>query len=169
MNMVSKDSKDTREISVDLINDNPDHIRKYLDKNNQTSLRDFNNEFKMPKHHPVLDMDISNRGWKILKKAYEYQPENYEELISLKGLGAKRIRALALVSDLIYGSKVSWEDPVKYSFTHGGKDGTPYPVNKEVYDSTINSLREMLDKADVDGKDKYRAFKRLESFINYTG
>ena len=44
-------------------------------------------------------------------------------------MGPKKIRALALISDLVYGSKPSWEDPVKYSFTHGGKDGYPYPVD----------------------------------------
>jgi hypothetical protein len=57
--------------------------------------------------------------------AYELQPSSYEELVSLRGLGPKRIKALALISELVYGAKPIWKDPAKYSFAHGGKDGTP--------------------------------------------
>ena len=167
LNMTSSLSRETREISTDLINDNPDHLKKYFDKKGQTTLTDFKiSDLKMPSHHPVLDMDISERGWNTLKRAYEVQPENYEELISLKGIGPKKIRALALVSDLIYGSKASWKDPVKYSFAHGGKDGTPYPVDKDVYDFSIKNLKDTLEKTDVENKDKKHAIKRLESFLN---
>ncbi|MCZ7395591.1 MAG: DUF763 domain-containing protein [Candidatus Methanoperedens sp.] len=87
-----------------------------------------------------------------MKKAYELQPSSYEELVSLGGMGPKKIRALALISDLVYGSAPSWRDPVKYSFTHGGKDGFPYPVDREVYDNSIQVLRESLDSASLTGK-----------------
>lgn len=53
-------------------------------------------DFTMPSHHPVLDMDISDKEFEVLKNAWEIQPENYEELILLKGIGPKKIRALAL-------------------------------------------------------------------------
>ncbi|HML05799.1 MAG TPA: DUF763 domain-containing protein, partial [Methanobacterium sp.] len=56
-------------------------------------------------------------------------------------------------------------DPVKFSFTHGGKDGFPYPVNREVYDHSISTLKDALDEAKLERKDKYNAIKRLESFI----
>ncbi len=167
LDITAHESEETRDVSVDLINDGPQHLRKYLDRKGQTTLTDFTaKELKMPSHHPVLDFDLNDKEWEVLERAYEIQPKNYEELISLKGLGPKKIRALALVSDLIYGSEASWEDPVKYSFAHGGKDGTPYPVDKEVYDSTIEFLEENIEKAEVPKKDKKHAVKRLSSFLN---
>jgi hypothetical protein len=119
----------------------------------------------MPAHHPVLDMDLTKRGWKTLKNAYELQPENYEELISLRGMGPKKIRALALISELVYGTRLSWRDPVKYSFAHGGKDGYPYPVDRETYDKSIEVLKNAVEDAKVDKKEKYKALKRLHMFV----
>jgi len=57
-----------------------------------------------------------------------------------EGVGPKTIRAISLVSEIIYGAKPSYEDPARYSFTVGGKDGTPYPVNRDVYDHTISVI-----------------------------
>lgn len=166
LDMTSIKSEETRDVSVDLINDNPDHLRRYLDKGGQTTLSDYSEKnIELPSHHPVLDVDITKKGWNVLNKAYEVQPNDYEELISLKGMGPKKIRALALVSNLIHGSKVSWKDPVKYSFAHGGKDGTPYPVDRKVYDSTIDYLEEALEKADIDEKDRSKALSRLNELL----
>lgn len=151
LNMTDKESKKAQKISVDLINDNPCHLRQYFKrKNNQMLLEDF----KMPQHHPILDMDLSDEEFEVLRKAYEIQVENYEELILLKGIGPKKIRALALISDLIYGEPASWRDPVKYSFTHGGKDGFPYPVNKEVYDNSITTIKDAIEQAKIKKKMK---------------
>lgn len=168
LDMTSNVSDEARRISVDLIRDNPDHLRSYFKKDSQTLLTDFipNHDLTMPSHYPVLDVDLSEQEFKLLKNAYELQPENYEELVSLKGMGAKKIRALASISDLVYGAQSSWKDPVKYSFTHGGKDGYPYPVNRQVYDHSINTLKDALYEAKVGINDKYAAIKRLESFIN---
>ena len=163
LNMTDKKSESAQKISVDLINDNPDHLRQYFKrKDNQMLLEDFT----MPSHHPVLDMDISDNEFEILKNAWEIQPENYEELILLQGIGPKKIRALALISDLIYGEPASWKDPVKYSFTHGGKDGFPYPVDKEVYDNSIQTIKDALDQAKIKKDEKLKAIKRLDDFIS---
>ncbi|MBI5680116.1 MAG: DUF763 domain-containing protein [Methanobacterium sp.] len=178
LNMTASKSDEARKSSVDLICDNPEHLKPYFRRKSQSLLTDFFDiganshvsqnfkEIKMPSHHPVLDIDMSKHEFKVLKNAYELQPESYEELISLEGMGPKKIRALALISDLVYGAESSWSDPVKYSFTHGGKDGFPYPVDREVYDHSIYTLKEALDEAKIDKKDKYNAIKRLESFVN---
>lgn len=172
LNMTASESEDSRKISVDLLCDNPEHLRKYfkdktpLKSESQTRLDEYITEFKMPRHHPVLDMDLSDREFEVLKKAYELQPSKYEDMLSLEGMGPKKIRALALISDLVYGSPPSWKDPVKYSFTHGGKDGYPYPVDREVYDHSIQTLKEALEGAKLERKDKYNAIKRLEGLIN---
>ena len=165
LDMTAGESESTRRISLDLVNDNPEHLRKYLKPAKQKMLADFETGFGLPPHHPVLDIDISERGMEVLKKAYELQPASYEELVSLYGMGPKKIRALALISDLVYGSAPSWRDPVKYSFTHGGKDGFPYPVDREAYDNSIQVLRESLDSAKLDKKEKYNAIKRLGEFV----
>lgn len=168
LNMADKKSKEARKISLELICDNPNHLRSYFKrKDNQLLLSDFNLkiDFTMPLHHPVLDMDLSNKEFQVLKSAYEIQPENYEELILFKGIGPKKIRALALISDLIYGTKASWEDPVKYSFTHGGKDGFSYPVNKEVYDNSINIMKDAIDESKIKENEKIKAIKRLDDFL----
>ena len=77
---------------------------------------------------------------KILWQLCEMKPENYEKLLAQKGVGPKTIRALSLVAEVIYGAKASYEDPARYSFAHGGKDATPYPIDKITYDSTIKTL-----------------------------
>ncbi|WP_286244373.1 DUF763 domain-containing protein [Methanobacterium ferruginis] len=170
LNMTSYESYDARQTSLDLILDNPDHLKKYFQKKprlevKQVNLDVFCPELTLPSHHPVLDTDLSPREFEVLKKAWELQPESYEELISLEGMGPKKIRALALISDLVYGDKPSWEDPVKYSFTHGGKDGFPYPVDREVYDHSIQTLKDSLQQARLEKKDRYQAIKRLENLV----
>lgn len=166
LDMTAQKSESTRRISLDLVKDDPIHLKKYFKPSSQRMLFDFESGFGLPGHHPVLDIDISERGMGVLKKAYELSPENYEELISLAGMGRKTIKALALISDLVYGSAPSWRDPVKYSFTHGGKDGFPYPVDREVYDGSIQILRESLDNARLDRKERYSAIKRLAEFTS---
>ncbi|MBN3037315.1 MAG: DUF763 domain-containing protein, partial [Candidatus Diapherotrites archaeon] len=100
LNMTAEGSAGARKTSVDLVNDNPQHIKKYFSQ--QKTLSDFT-ALSMPMHHEVLASDLSQSSWKALQNAYELQPQNYEELVSLRGVGAKGLRALALVSDLVYG------------------------------------------------------------------
>ncbi len=158
LDLTSREIRDARKTSIDLVCDNPEHLRKYLREGAQTSLF-------MPAHHPVLSVDVGRGGFDVLMRAYEIQPENYEELISLEGMGPKKIRALALVSDLIYGERPSWKDPVKYSFAHGGKDGYPYPVDRTAYDNSIECLKSALSSAKIGSKDKLYAVKRLRDFL----
>jgi len=165
LDLTAKESEKTRKVSLDLVKDNPIHIEKFFNKNPQKALMEFNQEFTMPSHHPVLDIDVGKAGMEVLRKAYEIQPDSYEELISLRGMGPKRIRALALISDLLYGTEPSWEDPVKFSFTHGGKDSFPYPVQRSVYDNSIESLKEAVEQVKLGRKEKLYAIKRLHEFI----
>ncbi|HEX54823.1 MAG: DUF763 domain-containing protein [Candidatus Altiarchaeales archaeon] len=166
LDMTAKESEEARKISVDLVNDGPEHISRFFSGDGQKLLLEFDREFTMPPHHPILDIDIGRDGMKILKKAYEIQPQNYEELIALKGMGPKRIRALALISELVYGAEPSWRDPAKFSFAHGGKDGHPFPVNKRIYDKSIETLRDAIEKAKIGEKEKLYAIKRLRDFIS---
>jgi len=83
-------------------------------------------------------------------------------LVALKGVGPKTIRALSLVGEVIYGAKPSYTDPARYSFAHGGKDATPYPVDLKTYDETIGILKNAIRKSKLNLSEKQRALKRLE-------
>ena len=98
---------------------------------------------------------------KILARVTEEKPQNYEELVAIKGVGGKTMRALSLVGEVIYGADPSYEDPARYSFAHGGKDATPYPVDKPTYDQTIAILQAAVRKAKINPVDKDKALKRI--------
>jgi hypothetical protein len=98
---------------------------------------------------------------KVLLSTYEASPHNFEQLLAVPGVGAKAVRALAMVAEVVYGSPASMTDPARFSFAHGGKDGHPYPVNREVYDDSIEWLRDAVTKARLGRGDKLSALKRL--------
>ncbi len=166
LNLTAKPCEEARNVSVDLVNDNPNHLRKFFD--GQSVIGDFtgsNKKLHMRRGHWIKSTDLSERDWKVLRRAYEIQPEDYEELVAIKGMGPKKVRALALVANVVHGSEVSWKDPVKYSFAHGGKDGTPRPIDKESYDNTIQTLQESVQNSDMKDKDKRKALKKLSEMI----
>jgi hypothetical protein len=104
-------------------------------------------------------------SWKTLKRAYEFQPKGYEELLGIRGVGPSTVRGLALVSELIYGEKPSWRDPVKYSFAYGGKDGVPYPVDKNAMDTAISILKVAIENAHLGDKERLNSLERLRRFV----
>lgn len=152
LNLTSEKSEETRKLCVELINENPLRLKKYFAKSK--SLYKFTNCMKflnMPRNFP----------WNIIKEAYEYNPKNFEELLSISGVGKSTIRALALISQLIYGTEISWKDPVKYSFAHGGKDGVPYPVNTKLMNENSKFLKHALESSELGNKEKLNALRRL--------
>jgi hypothetical protein len=84
----------------------------------------------------------------------------------MQGVGAKTMRALALVGEVIYGATPSYEDPARYSFAHGGKDATPYPVDRRTYDETIMMLGRAVRKTRLPLADKQKALERLNDTGN---
>src|SRR3990167_6268852 len=106
----------------------------------------LNLETKEFKWHPVVTEDFTKSRYleKILWRLCDQKPKNYEKLLATSGVGQKTIRALALVAEIIYGAKPSYEDPARYSFAHGGKDATPYPVDRTTYDQTIEKLKTFI-------------------------
>jgi uncharacterized protein len=121
----------------------------------------------MPDHHDVQGADIDRRYLhKVLLRTYERAPEDCETLLGMPGVGAKTLRALALASELIYGTRASTRDPARFSFAHGGKDGFPYPVDRETYDRTIDVLGTAVRRARVGEPEKVQALKRLAAFAD---
>jgi uncharacterized protein len=121
---------------------------------------------RMPARHPLLavaDVD-PKRLHQTLLRTYEQPPADFEGLLGVPGLGPKSLRALTLVAELIHGARASARDPARFAFAHGGKDGTPFPVDRGTYDRTIELLRGALDRARIDHSDRSAALKRLAVF-----
>ena len=119
----------------------------------------------MPSRHQLLLQDVDPRRLQTtLLSTYERAPEDFETLLGLEGVGARTLRALALVSEVIYGTPASTRDPARFAFAHGGKDGIPFPVDRATYDRTIDTLHAAMARATVDRSDKVDALKRLSRF-----
>ena len=99
---------------------------------------------------------------KIILSTYEAQPQDFEKLLGLPGVGPKTIRALSLISELIYGVPPSYRDPARFSFAHGGKDGIPYPVDRQTYDQSIEILAKAINRAKLNLTEKKEAMSRLD-------
>ena len=116
----------------------------------------------LPPHHHLSTDDLHPESLsRIILSTYERQPGDFEHLLGLQGVGAKTIRALSLLSELVYGVAPSYRDPARYSFAHGGKDGIPYPVDRETYDQSIELLRKAIGKTKLGIKEKNEAMGRL--------
>ena len=118
---------------------------------------------ELPRRHPLIaSADIHPRHLeKVLVSTYETPPENFEALLGVQGLGPKTLRALALVAELVYDTPASTRDPARFAFAHGGKDGTPYPVDRETYDCTIETMEAALGGPEIERSDRVAALKRL--------
>ncbi len=119
----------------------------------------------LPRRHEIVARDIHpERLSKTIISTYERCPKDFEELLSLPGVGPKTIRALSLISELIYGAAPSYTDPARYSFAHGGKDGIPYPVDRQTYDRSIGLLRKAVTRSKMGNDERRGALKRLDGW-----
>ncbi len=116
----------------------------------------------LPARHQILvdDLHPDNLS-RILLSTYERQPEDFERLLGLSSVGAKTLRALSLISELVHGVAPSYRDPARYTFAHGGKDGIPYPVDRKTYDQSIELLSGATKKARLGRSEKNEALNRL--------
>ena len=173
LDMTSKKSEEAQKVSLDLVRDSISSLKRdwaeLIRPSYQKSLDEWLDEENKKPLKPIdflrMPRDIN---WSAIKKAYEFQPINYEEFLSIKGIGPSTVRALALISDLIYGAKPSWKDPVKYSFAVGGKDGVPFPVDRKAMDESVDILKKCIEDAKIGNREKLKNLERLQSFIETT-
>lgn len=161
LDMTAQKSKQNRGLSTELVSQSFNTLmkditllRKYCTPLSQTvqlvsgkeQLTLLNLDTKEFKWHPVVNENFSKSKYleKILWRLCDQKPETYEKLLATPGVGPKTIRALALVAEVIYGAQPSYDDPARYSFAHGGKDATPYPIDRETYDQTIEKLKKFV-------------------------
>jgi hypothetical protein len=168
LNMTAKTSEGARKASVDIAKEPPNktmHLSEAARPLQQKSLREWLPQNTTEQQGTAVLQMPRNINWKTLKQVYEFQPKNYEELLSIKGVGPATVRGLALVAELVYGEKPSWEDPVKYSFAYGGKDGVPYPVDRRAMDESIQLLKQTVQSAKIGDRDKVQSLQRLRRFV----
>ncbi len=167
LNMTARASEAARGASVELVHENPNRLLEMFRLSrdpSQMSLKRWTGEGEAVRY---LRMPKS-LNWEAVRRAYDRQPQDYAELLAVRGVGPATVRALALISDLVYGTEASWRDPVKYSFTVGGKDGVPYPVDRAVMDECIDVLRTGVEGSSAEAKEKRAALRRLRDFLQET-
>jgi hypothetical protein len=179
LNLVEHNNQATREASVEICREKPEQIsgiyrfitaRKPV--NQQPSL--FPEEYEafpkrelavsigngcimtMPQHHPIPSAKHLD---KILYRLYDRPLESYQDLLETPGVGPSTLRALAMVAEVTHGALPSFQDPVRYTFAHGGKDNYPFPVQRVDLAHSLEVLRLSITKAKLGKKDKLQALK----------
>jgi hypothetical protein len=117
----------------------------------------------MPDHHDVRSGDvILRRLHGTLAAAAEAGPKDFAELLQVPGVGARTVRSLAMVAEVIHGAPCRFADPARFSLAHGGKDRHPFPVPTQVYDKTIGVLKHAVANAKLGNDEKLAALRRLD-------
>ena len=117
----------------------------------------------MPAHHDVRPSDVVMRRLRgSLAAAADCGPNDFRELLLVPGVGARTVRALALVAEVVHGAPCRFSDPARFSFAHGGKDRHPFPVPLRVYDETIRTLKAAVQNARLGKEEQLSAIKRLD-------
>jgi uncharacterized protein len=183
LNMVAGEAGDNREKSAALVRENPDWLLSEIERFTEGPT------LFAPKHHRLLPRDVNSRHLRrILVNAHERHPESFETLLGTQGVGPATVLSLSLLAEVIFDAPASHRDPAErfrapvqpseadskrpdpnhaerkwadYAYAHGGKDGTPFPVDRETYDRNIAILMEAVRKARIGENDKMNALRRL--------
>lgn len=175
LNLVAGEADQNRSATTKLIAEHPDWIM------NEWRLATSGPTLFAPKHHRVLDADINpERLRKLVVAAHEQHPQDFATLVGAAGVGPATLRSLTLLAEIIFDAPVSHRDPAAaatsdspleatkdgrrwadYSFAHGGKDGTPFPVDRDTYDRNIQILLNAVRRARVGENEKFEALRRL--------
>ena len=99
----------------------------------------------------------------VLDLAYNREIENFEDLVDFHGVGPRTLKALAMASEVIHGDSTRFDDPARFSFAVGGKDGRPHPIDTKAFDETVEMLIKSVDKSKLGDDDKSSALKRLHN------
>jgi uncharacterized protein len=154
MNLVDTNARPAQTALLEIAHEHPDktlNVARYL---------------KLPVHHDVRpkDVDLKRLG-AVLAVAYERDLHDFAELLLVENLGPRTLQSLALVAEVVHGAPSRFNDPARFSFAHGGKDGHPFPVPLKTYDKSIDFLRTSLDAAKLGDREKLDGFRRLDGFV----
>ena len=150
LNLVDPEAETLQNNMVELTQEKPSEIIKAM------------NSAEMPNRHDVRKEDINQaRLASVLDLAYNRDIEKFDDLVDMHGVGPRTLKALAMASEVIHGDSTRFEDPARFAFAVGGKDGRPHPIDTKSFDETVEMLQNSVDKANIGDKDKSNALKRL--------
>lgn len=150
LNLVHQKALPTQKAILKIASEHPDKILKEVP------------HLLVPVYHHIKPKDVDmKRLGSILWLAQENETQKFEDLLLLKGLGPRTLQSLTLVSEIIHGTPSRFSDPARFAFAHGGKDATPFPVPIKVYDETIDTLRDAVNRAKIGNSNKLQAVKKL--------
>jgi hypothetical protein len=164
VNLTDARARLARQAQVELVSEGPDQVLGTLRKLREGAQAQLAlPELRMPDHHAVTRKDVFLRRLHgTLAAAAERGPKDFAEVLLTPGVGARTVEALASVAEVLHGAPYRFSDPARFSFAHGGKDRTPYPVRLDVYDSTLRVLREAVDAAKLGRDEKLSAIRELD-------
>ena len=150
LNLVDENAAKLRTHMVELTKEKPKHIVE--------AIRDGN----LPDRHDVRKEDVNMaRLASVLDLAYNRDIEKFEDLVELQGVGPKTLKALAMASEVIHGDATRFNDPARFAFAVGGKDGRPHPIDTKSMEEAVSMLNESVSRSKLGDKDKSAALKRL--------
>ncbi|HEU4688575.1 MAG TPA: DUF763 domain-containing protein [Vicinamibacterales bacterium] len=154
MNLVDRQARPAQDALLTIARDDPSRTL--------TEVR----RLRMPAHHDVRREDVNEkRLGAVLALAHERDLRDFASLLLLEHLGPRTLQSLALVAEVVHGTPTRFEDPARFAFAHGGKDGHPFPVPLKIYDESISVLRRALDAAKLGRSDRLDGMSRLDSFV----
>jgi hypothetical protein len=119
---------------------------------------------EMPAHHDVRREDVNaKRLGAVLALAQERELRDFASFLLLEQLGPRTLQSLALIAEVVHGASARFQDPARFAFAHGGKDGHPFPVPLKVYDDSLGVLRRALAASRVGHSEKLHGMKRLDA------
>jgi len=157
MNLVDAQAGPAQDAMLDVVHESPDKM-----------LREAR-FLRLPAHHDVRESDIDlKRLGAVLAIAHERTLRDFADLLLVENLGPRTLQSLALVAEVVHGAPTRFNDPARFSFAHGGKDGHPFPVPLKTFDESIQFLRTALDKAklpEAEDRERLDGLRRLERFV----
>src|SRR5712691_8517890 len=154
MNLVDRQAQPAQKALLEVVRENPD-----------ATLREARRLCVTTRHEVhASDVDLKRLG-AVLAVAYEREFHDFAELLLLEKLGPRTLQTLTLVAEVVHGAPTRFNDPARFSFALGGKDGHPFPVPLKTYDESIAVLQTSLESAKIGDPDKIGGFERLHRFV----
>jgi hypothetical protein len=168
VNLTDRRAEASRGRQLDLLRDiGPDGIVREMaaveGKTEHPSPQPLLPHLVMPDHHDIRPKDVMLRRLHgALAVAADRGPKDFADLLLVPGVGARTVRSLAMIAEVVHGAPCRFSDPARFSLAHGGKDRHPYPVPVNVYDKTIDVLKSAVTKAKLGNTDRLEALRRLD-------
>ena len=181
LNMVAEEAGENRRASAALVREPPDWLMGEIER-----LTEGPTLFA-PARHPVLDLDVDRKRLKrILDQRPRAEPAGLRDPAGASRASGRRPSAAwpcwprsssrprppgaiprRASTSATMPPRRSLRSPTStrrwadYSYAHGGKDGTPFPVDRDTYDRNIAVLTDAVRKARLGENDKFDALRRL--------